>query len=211
MIIDHTLPEYKALRDRMGGSRYNGAYYYSKEIVENIIPNIETDRNWITIWIPDKGCDHAIVFVHNNLRPDRYDFLKRYKDLILVCGIPETCEKVKHLGTPIYLPLSIDTEYVSQFARPKTNDTAFAGRMPKAKNIPKNVKKLANIRRERLLPAMASYRNIYAVGRTAIEARLLGCNILPYDPRFPDPSIWKVIDNREVIPILQAKIDEIDK
>ena len=129
----------------------------------------------------------------------------------MVCGIPETCEKVKHLGTPIYLPLSIDTEYVSQFARPKTNDTAFAGRTPKAKNIPKNVKKLANIPRERLLPAMASYRNIYAVGRTAIEARLLGCNILPYDPRFPDPSIWKVIDNREVIPILQAKIDEIDK
>ena len=177
-----------------------------------MIPWIKTDRSWITINIPECGCDHAIVFVHNNLHPDHYEWLKKYDDLILVCGIPETVEKVEHIGKAIYLPLSIDVENVRQYAREKSKKTAFVGRRSKQKGIdlPKDIDYIEGLPRTKLLRAMAEYENVYAVGRTAIEAKALGCNILPYNPRFPDPSRWRVMDNRESARILQAKLNEID-
>lgn len=196
----------------VGDNRFNGAFFYSKEIVKNIIPMVTTDRSWITINVPGVGCDHAIVFVHNNLHPEHYDWLRQYKDLVLVCGIPETVEKVQHLGEAIYLPLSIDVEYVRQHIRPKKKKAAFVGRRAKRKGIklPDGVDIIEGLPRTKLLPAMAEYEEVYAVGRTAIEAKALGCKVLPYDPRFPDPSRWCVLDNKEAASILQKKLDEID-
>lgn len=119
-----------------GHNRYNGAFFYSKEICKNIIPNVKTDRNWITINVKDAGCDHAIVFIHNNLHPEHYEWLSKYKDLILVCGIPETVDKVKHLGKAIYLPLSIDVAFVKSFyVEEKTKSKAFVGRACKHRGI----------------------------------------------------------------------------
>ena len=57
MIIDHTHPEYLRLAN---GDFNNGAYHYSKEIVKNIIPLVNTDRNWMTINIPNIGGITAI-------------------------------------------------------------------------------------------------------------------------------------------------------
>ena len=51
---------------------------------------------------------------------------------------------------------------------------------------------------------------VYAVGRTASEAKALGCKLKPYDPRFPKVSFWKVIDNKDAAKILQEKLNEID-
>ena len=119
MIIDHNHRKYREKWKQAGKNKYNGAFYYSKEIVKNIIPNVKTDRSWITVNLPGVGVDHSIVFVHNNLHPERYDWLTKYKDIVLVCGIPETVEKVSHIGKAVYLPLSIDTEYISQFKLPK--------------------------------------------------------------------------------------------
>lgn len=215
MIIDHNHPEYRKRFDALPKRiRCNGAFYYSKEIVKNIIPNVNTDRDWVTIKIDGVASDGAIVFIHNNLYPERYDYLKNYKDLILVCGIPETCEKVKHLGTPLYLPLSIDTEYVSRFKTDKKLDVCFVGRKAKLRydgvEIPKDTYILSGVKRQLMLQELALYRRVYAVGRTAIEAKCLDCEILPYDPRYPDPDIWKVIDNREAAEMLQEKLDKID-
>lgn len=211
MIIDHNHPAYR-LKWENSKHRYNGAFYYSKEIVKNIIPNVETDRSWITIRAEGVGCDHAIVFIHNNLHPDRYEYLKQYKDLILVCGVPETCEKVAHLGTAIYLPLSIDVEYVEQFKRPKTKDVAFVGRRSKTKlgKLPQNIDYLCGIKRQSLLPEMAKYKQAYGVGRVALEAKVLECEVLPYDERFPDPGVWQVLDNKEAAVLLQKELDRID-
>ena len=213
MIIDHNHPTYRAVWANKGLDKYNGAYYYSKEIVENIIPRVKTDRDWITIHINGVARDHSIIFVHNNLYPERYDFLKQYKDLILVCGIPETMAKVQHLGTPVYLPLSVDVEYVGQFKTAKTRDAAYVGRPEKrlGLKLPKTVDFIEGLPRPKLLERMAKYKRVYAVGRTAIEAAVLGCELEPYDPRFPDVSIWKVIDNRDAAKILQKKLDAIDK
>lgn len=213
MIIDHTHKEYLRKWERAGRNKYNGAFYYSQEIVENIIPEIETDRNWITVNLRGVGCDHAIVFIHNNLHPENYDWLKKYKDLVLVCGIPETVEKVEHIGKAIYLPLSVDVEHVKQFrVEEKTKGAAFVGRPAKRRGIdlPDGIDILENMERDKLLEAMAQYDTIYAVGRCAIEAKILKCKLKAYDPRYPKVSRWKPLDNKDAAKMLQKELDHID-
>lgn len=218
MIIDHNHVEYRKRWAKAGLNKYNGAFYYSKEIVKNIIPNVETDRNWITVNLPGIGVDHSILFVHNNLHPDHYDWLKTYgyKDIVLVCGMPETVEKVSHLGKAIYLPLSVDVGYVEQFkVEEKTKKSAFVGRPAKRTKIegiklPKDVDIIEGIRREDILPLMAQYENIYGVGRVAIEAKILGCKVKKYDPRYPKVGVWKILDNKDAAVMLQDLLNEID-
>lgn len=212
MIIDHTHPNWKSHQAGLGNHRYNGAYYYSQEIVQNIIPHIKTERNWVTVNVKGVCCDNAIVFIHSNINTRRiYQWLENYKDLILICGLPETVHMVEHLGKAYYLPLSIDTEYVKQFKAKQDKLIAFAGRATKDMNIPDGVPKLQSMPRPKLLSEMAHYKYVYAVGRTALEAKCLGATLLPYDPRFLDVERWQVLDNREVIPRLQTIIDMVDE
>ena len=77
--------------------------------------------------------------------------------------------------------------------------------------MPIDIDYIEGLPREELLAEMAKYKKVYAVGRTAIEAKILGCEVLPYDDRYPDPEIWQVLDNRDAAKILQEKLDEIDK
>lgn len=212
IVIDHNDEEYKIHLKEVKLNRFNGAFYYSEEIVRNIIPRVKTNRNWVTV-NAGKALDHSIVFIHNNKYPERYEFLKNYNDLVLVCGIPETCDKVKHLGTPVYLPLSVDVDYVKKFISPKTEEIAFAGRISKANSVIKdsNCDIISGLPREILLEEIAKYKKLYAVGRVAIEGKILGCDILPYDDRFPEPSIWEILDNKEAAKMLQQILDKIDK
>lgn len=212
MIISHKSPLYRQTWERAGENKYNGAYFYSVEICENIIPRVKTDRNWVTINSKGECKDHSIVFIHNNLNIAGYSWLKAYKDLVLVCGVPQTCPKVAHLGTPVYLPLSVDVEYVYNFkVDEKLFDTAYVGRPRKREGLDiGNADCLEGLPREELLMRMAFYERVYAVGRCAIEAKILGCDVLPFDPRYPDPSIWKVLDNKGAAVMLQELIDEVD-
>lgn len=214
IVIDHDHPIYRQTWGNGSSAiKWNGAFYYSKEIVKNIIPLVNTDRSWVTVNTKRVAADHAIIFVHNNLHPENYEWLRRYHDLVLVVGVPETASKVAHLGKTIYLPLSVDVDYVAQFrAEEKTKGVAFVGRPAKRVGyiFPEGTDFLEGLPRTKLLPAMAQYRSVYAVGRTAIEARVLGCRVLPYDDRFPDPSIWKVLDNKEAARILQHELNKID-
>ena len=211
MIIDYKHPAYQMrYRGMSVGGRFNGAYYYSKEIRELLIPRIKTDRNWVTINIPGFGADHSIVFIHNNKHPNHYDWLKKYHDLILVVGVPETASKVAHLGKTIYLPLPIDEVNVAQYKCEKDREVCYAGRSTKFTGLKVAGDPVCNLPREEMLKKIAHYKKCYAVGRTAIEAKILGCEILPYDPRFPDPSVWEVFTYDDAVPYLQKKLDEID-
>lgn len=212
MIIDHTHLEYRKMWDALGYDRYNGAWYYSQEIVQNIIPNVKTKRNWVTVNI-QRCCDNAIVFIHNNLHPELYEWLRHYNNLVLVCGTPETAERMSYIAPSLYLPLSVDVKEVEQYkTENKTKKLAFCGRSSKAHGIHfcGDVKILSGMPREELLQDMARYEQVYAVGRTAIEAKILGCEVLPYDKRFPDPDFWQVIDNKEAAKMLQKMLDEHD-
>ena len=65
----------------------------------------------------------------------------------------------------IYIPLSIDTEYVKKFkVKRKTKDTAYLGRLVKCpKNILENDKidKLGNEPRDALLKKVAKYKKVW--------------------------------------------------
>ena len=218
MILDHTEPNYVKKRNSLvEGNKFNGAYYYSREIVKNIIPHVKTDRNWVTVRLADTPIpEHSIVFIHNNRNPNYYEFLREYKDLILVCGLERTVENMQYFGKAIYLPLSIDVPYVNRFrVEEKTKEMAFAGRMIKISKmyhapVPKECDILTNMPQRRLLQAMADYKKVYCTGRTALQAKVLGCEIGVHDPNFPDPRIWKVIDNRDAAKMLQDMLNEID-
>lgn len=208
MIINHENELYLERKS----THQSGAYYYSKEICENIIPLIDTDRSWVTV-NTGTAVDHSIVFIHNNLNPQRYEYLLNYNDLILVCSQIETMDKVRKYGTPIYVPLSVDVDYVRKFRASKTKYCAYAGRKSKLWIPHKPIMNGDQIygEREHVLSEMAKYKYIYAVGRTAIEAKILGCEVLPFDYRYPNPSIWQILDNKDGAKLLQIELDKIDK
>ena len=213
MLIDHTHQEYIKKRAKQGYGKYNGAYYYSKDIVKHIIPNIKTDRNWVTVRLEDVPVpEHSIVFIHNNRNPNYYEYLRKVKDVICICSTPRTLENMVFYGTPIYLPLSVDVASVEKYKRKiKDKDTAFAGRRLKMNNmIPQTADILTDMPQTELIKQMAHYKTIYAVGRTAIQAKILGCELKPYDNMYPDVNVWKVLDCKDAVTLLQQKLDEID-
>lgn len=214
MIIDHTHPLYSKKRKTSRYDKYNGAYYYSKEIVKNIIPRVKTDRNWITIRLPELNAnlDHSIIFIHNNRNPNLYSYIKNFNDVILICSTPETAHNMTFFGTSVYLPLSVDVKQVEKYqCRIKDKTFGFAGRRSKINNhIPSWCDIITDIPRYKMLQEISRYHNLFAVGRTAIEGKILGCKILPYDDRYPDPSRWQILDNKDAAKILQNQLDRID-
>lgn len=213
MIIDHTHPIYSKKRNAKGDDKYNGAYYYSKDIVKYIIPNVKTDRNWVTIRLPEVPVpEHSIVFIHNNRNPNYYTYLKDVKDCILVCSQPNTYENMKLFGKAVLLPLSVDVEQVKKYVpKYKHKTMCFAGRKCKINNrVPKGIPILSGMPQSKLLKEMGDYMCVYGVGRTAIQAKILECKVLPYDSMYPDPSIWKIIDNKDAAKMLQEILNNID-
>lgn len=215
MVIDHNHPYIQKVHSspRFQRNRYNGAYYYSVEIGQFFIPTIKTDRNWVTMNVPSQLLHHAIVFAHNNVHLEWY---AKYKnaDAIFVCGMPETAERLKVYGKTIYLPLSIDTEYVSQFRTEKTEEVCYVGRREKFTNdIPADITRLTGMPRPELLEALAKYRKAYAVDRCAIEAKCLGCEVIPYSYNYGvkhNADFWQVIDSRDAADMLQIELNKID-
>lgn len=200
---------------------HNGAYYYSKEIVENIIPLVKTDRPWDTLGMKGVGSlDHAIVFIHHNLNfGTTYKWLRKYKDLVLIASSWTTYANAQDAGHKvIFLPLSIDVDYVKKFKADKTKKACYAGNRWKFKTddilkyVPDGVDfPPKDLPREELLRFMAPYKQCYAIGRCAIEAKVLGCEIKVCDSRYPDPKFWRVLGNRDAAKRLQEELDKVDR
>lgn len=209
-IFNHEAPEFA---DNPRYNKNNGAYWYSVEIAEYFIPTIKTDRNWVTLGCHGKCFDHSIVFAHSNMYPDVYSYLEPFNDLVLVCSWPQQLEAVKQYGKPVFLPMSVDVGYVEQFKREKDRDACFAGRMEKCTDelrYTPGLDFIAEVDRETFLTELARYKRVYAIDRVAIEAKILGCEVLPYDRRFPDPDFWEVHDSREAARMLQDILNEVD-
>ena len=215
-IFSHLSPEYIEYCKKYDIKPDNGAYYYSKELLENVVPYIKTDRDWVLINVRKQCCDRAIVFIHNNKNPERYYWLDGYKDLILVCSQPKTLKNMIEMFPKyhcILIPLSIDVEYVKRFkAKRKIKTKAYFGRQEKCPaNIleDKSIDKLFSTDREKLLREVAKYRQVYAIGRCALEALCLGCKVLSHEGEY-DGVEFVLVDNKEIIPELQRLLNEID-
>lgn len=215
MIIDHNHPGYVAIRKKCGTGKYNGCWYYSNEIVKNIIPNVKTWRSWNTVGRELDGMqDHMIVFLHDNSTPWNYAWLKKYDDLVLVCSSEYTAKSVAYSGHVVLLPMSIDTEYVNKFRTEKTKDTCFVGNVWVRSNnfskIPGNVDFLSSLPREKLLKEVAKYKRAYAQDRCAQECIVLGCELLPIQTNYHCDNVGEVVDNRQAAEMLQKELDKID-
>lgn len=212
-IISHLSPEYLNLPI----THDNGAYFYSKELLENIVPHIKTKRNWILINAEGKCFDNSIVIIHNNKNPERYEWLKQYKNLILVCSQVKTLQTLIEMHPKfhtILIPLSIDTEYVKKFrVKRKTKEIGYFGRIVKAPSYiieDDSIDKIYGLDRDKLLKTLAKYKKVYAIGRCALEAKCLGCEVLPHAGEYENTE-FILYDNKDVIPEFQRLIDEIDK
>lgn len=221
-IIDTNHPEYLSYWSGKPNNRgrFNGAFFYSQEIVKNMLPCIETDRNIDTLGMRAVGSlEHSIVFIHHCINWDAvYGWLDEYTDHIYVVSTRPTFEWFKsHNKKAILLPLSVDVDFVSQFRERKTKGACYAGnrwafkREDEDKNIPSYVEfPPANLPREDLLRFIAQYKELYAIGRCAIEGLILGCEIKPFYRAYPDPSYWRVLDNKDAANLLQRAINQIE-
>ena len=211
---------YRSYRKTFKNGSHNGAYYYARELEKNIVPFVKTDRDWDLLGMQfTNHRPRSIIFIHHNVRHDiTYKWLEKVKDPILVCSSKATYNWALSRGyTAIFLPLSVDVAYVEHFKTEKTKEACYAGnrwafKVPDiAKYVPAGVDfPPDNLPREELLKFIAPYKICYAIGRCAIEARVLGCKIKKCDSRYPDPRIWKVLDNKDAVPILQKELDKID-
>lgn len=218
MIIGINNRDYQAYRKAYSKGSFNGAYFYAKEIEENIIPLVNTDYNWDLLGMRmTEHMDHSLIFIHHNVEWDStYSWLHEYKDIILVCSSWKTYAWATGSGyKAIFLPLSIDVDYVKQFKRKKKFGACYAGNKWKfktddlAKYVPAGVDcPPADMPREELLKFIAPYKQCYAIGRCAIEARVLGCEILKCDSRY-EPEDFQVLDNKEAASILQRELDKL--
>ena len=212
-IYSHLSPEWINLNI----PHQNGAYWYSKELLERIVPNIKTDRNWVLINAEHSCEDHSIVFIHNNAHPERYEWLAPFKDLVLVCSTIKTLQTMIEMFPKyhcIFIPLSIDIKYVQKFkAKRKTKKVCYYGRLEKCPEKimeDKSIDKLGDGEREDLLKQLAKYKTVYAIGRCALEAKALGCKVIPHKGEYEGVD-FVLLDNNEIIPELQRLLNEIDK
>lgn len=212
-IISHLSPEYLKLPI----DHDNGAFFYSKELLENIVPNIKTKRNWILINAEGKCFDNSIVIIHNNKNPERYQWLQKYNDLILVCSQVKTLKKMIEMHPKfhsILIPLSIDTKYVKKFrVKKKTKEIGYFGRIVKCPPSileDDSIDKIYGLDRDELLKILAKYKKVYAIGRCALEAKCLGCEVLHHEGEYENTE-FELLDNKDIIPEFQQLLNDIDK
>lgn len=217
IVQDHTTEEYLKAKEALLSGKHNGAFYYSKEIVESFIPKIKTSYNWQTI-NHQIAPEHCIVFVHSNNALDRYDYLLNYKDVILVCSTNHSLEQLKNKGhrKVIYVPLSIDTKYLDNFKSKEKNGVvacgnvwAFSGSMKRFFKE-NNIKHYHDIEREEMLKLMGSSEKVYAIGRTAMEAIYLGATVEQPDKEYPVEKYSTYYTQDEAIDIMQKELDRIE-
>ena len=212
--------DYQAYRKAYSKGSFNGAYFYAKEIEENIIPLVNTDYNWDLLGMRMTGhMDHSLIFIHHNIDMDTvYSWLDKYHDIILIVSQQHVFTwAVEHGYKAILLPLSIVVGYVERFKSKKKFGACYAGnrwtfKRKDEEKIPKGVDfPPSNLPREELLKFIAPYKQCYAIGRCAMEAKVLGCEILPFYWRYPDPSHWKILDNVDAARMLQHALELIEE
>lgn len=212
-------PKFTQWRDKQTYGKENGAYYYSKEIEENILPELKLNMFFITagaaIYTPQEIPDGAIVICHDN-RSTKQSYGKLFgKGMIWVCSKHSTVETLEGYGErAVYVPLSIDTEYIKKFKRKKTKDTAYVGNAWAFKreylnSLPIDIEQLSGMPREKLLKEMAKYKHVIAEGRVLQEAQILGCKteVPKYDRH---ESVYvEALDNREAVKYWRKALEPI--
>lgn len=193
------------------GKIQNGSYWYAKEIEENILPEIDAEVQIVTCaataYVPSDIMDGGIIVCHDNRNTLHVYKNLLGKELLWITSKKSTRQNLLEAGEDaIYIPLSIDTEYVKHFKQEKRHkDTAFVGnrwhfKLDYLKKLPKDIDQLSGLPRDELLEAMADYKRIIAEGRCLMEAQILGAKCeVPQYPGGIEAEFVKPLDNRDII------------
>ncbi len=207
---------YKRIRR---GKVNTGSYFYALEIENNILPELKNiDLTIITtgasLFRTGEIRRNTVVVCHDNRNT-----LKSYskflgKNCLWICSKESTAATLRAVDeNAVYIPLSIDVEYVKQFRTAKTKDIAFVGNAWGFKrnylaSLPSNIDQLSGMGREQLLNAMAQYKRVIAEGRCLMEAQVLGAQTEV--PQYEDgiESVYvEALDNRETIPYWRLALE----
>lgn len=211
--------KYKKWYDQQGVRKNNGSYYYSKEVEQIILPHLSD----LPVVIVTAGAvlyntrdipRGSVIICHDN-RTTKDSYGKFFgKNMLWVCSKQSTVDTLSSYGErAVYVPLSIDTQYVAQFKRQRRkNATAFVGNAWAFKDkyiasLPDDVVILNDMERGQLLKEMAKYKHVIAEGRCLMEAQVLGASCTV--PQYPDgvESVYvEAVDSRDVIGMWRAAI-----
>lgn len=200
---------------------HNGAYYYAKEIEDLILPKIKGNILIVTaggtLYNNKDIPDGSVIVCHDNQNPQNAYSKMFKKDILWICSKESTVKKLEKYGEKaVYIPLSIDTEYVKKFKRKKTKDIAYVGNAWPFKreylnSLPDDIEQLSDMPREALLKEMAKYKRVIAEGRCFMEAEVLGakCEI----PKYDNPNIGAitrtVLDSRDAVKYWREALEPI--
>lgn len=190
----------------------NGAFWYSKEIEEIILPEL----SHLNLFVVTAGAtllnsknipDGAVVICHDN-RTTVSSYRKLFrKGVLWVCSKHSTVATLEKAGEKaIYIPLSIDTQYVAQYKqKKKTKDTAFVGNAWAFKkdylaSLPENIVQLSDMERVDLIREMAKFKNVIAEGRCLMEAQVLGCKTQVPKYENLEAVYVEALDSRDALP-----------
>lgn len=218
VVLGTKTPSFIKWHNKQGVTRNNGSYWYAREIEEIILPQIDKKLFIVTAAASIYGSheipDNAIVVCHDNRTTvNSYGFLFK-KNILWICSKQSTVKTMLKEGErAIYIPLSIDTEYVKQFNRRKTKEIAFVGNSWAFKKsylstLPKSIAQISNLEREDLLKEMAKYKRVIAEGRCLMEAQALGCKCEV--PKYENlESVYvDLLDSRDAIPLWQEALNK---
>lgn len=200
--------------------RNNGAYWYSKEIDEIILPEFKDLPLFVvtagaTLLKPFQVPDGAVVICHDN-RTTQKSYRQLFKKGILwVCSKHSTVNSLTSLGEKaVYVPLSIDAHYVAKYKRKnKTGDTAFVGNAWGFKkeylaSLPADIVQLSDMERVDLIREMAKYKRVIAEGRCLMEAQVLGAETeVPKYQNGLEAVYVEALDSREALPYWREALE----
>lgn len=206
---------------KQGVTRNNGAYWYSKEIEDIILPHIDRKIFIVTagakLYNAFEIIDNAVVVCHDNRSPKNSYGSLFNKNILWICSKHSTVKLMESYGErAAYVPLSINAEYVKTFKTKKTKDTAFVGnswgfKRSYLNSLPKDITQLSNLERDDMLREMAKYKKVIAEGRCLMEAQVLGCDCEA--PKYKDlESVYvDVLDSNDAVPFwIEALQNELE-
>lgn len=206
--------------EMLSSGKYNGAYYYSQDIENYIIPNIKTDRPINLIGtLACGGEDSMVVFVHHYLNVrEKYSWLRRYNDIIIVSSDYDADKELLRYGRVIHLPLSVNVSEIAKHRKKPTQKACFYGnqwgfrRKEISELVPPEVPRFGEMPREVAWDVVSDYADCYAIGLCAMEAQVLGCHIKTSRYRYPEPEkSFPILDCECAAKLLQEALDMLEE
>lgn len=211
---------YKTWYDQQGVTRNNGSYWYSRELEEIILPALNDIDCFIvtagiTLYDSTQIPDGAVIVCHDNRNTAEMYGRWFGRGMIWVCSKLSTQKTLQEHGEiAFYVPLSIDTSYVSQFKRTKrTKGTAFVGNAWGFKaeylaSLDTKIDQLSGLEREDLLKEMSKYKTVIAEGRCLMEAQVLGAKVQTPEYKALETVMVEVLDSRDAIPLWREVLEQ---